>query len=436
MARVGRLALLLGGLAVAAPALAAGGEAIPGLRWSEGLHHDVVILSSPTRPVPGARPVFPGAGTARLARWWRVDDPDAVRIGAALLASGRVDRAYLPSLPAPPPDDLPPETPDFREAQGWLDVGDGLGAPALAKFTPTPGAGLTVGDVEYGWLVGHEDLDGAPAVAAYGTNVGTYGYHGTSAWGIVVAGDNGYGVVGVAPEAATAGFVPYDVESGVYDLPGAIYAALDGLGPGDVLLLEQQAYCPDDDGYCPVEVEDAVFDAIVALVDAGVTVVEPAGNGGRDLDAPAFGDTFDRAVRDSGAILVAGGAPSGGGWTPRAWTGGSNHGARVDVQGWYVGIATTTNGDNGGAYADLYFPGDDPLQAYTSAFGGTSGASAMVAGVAAAAQGLAWAEWGEPWAPLALRGALVSTGTPPPDTEEALIGPLPDLRRLSRTYFR
>jgi len=388
------------------------------------------------------RPVFPavaageGYASVDLALWYRVASPDAVRIGARLATLGSVESVSFAPLPAPPPADLDPVTPDFRGDQDWLDVGDGLGMTEATRWAHGDGQGVVVGDVEYGWTEDHEDLGAAVGAAAWGLNTGEYAFHGTSVLGELFGGDNGFGVTGAVPAGTPRVLSPY-AEDGEYDVAGAILWASTALSPGDVLLIEQQAYCPDGVSYCPIEVDDVVFDAIAAAVAAGIVVVEPGANGAEDLDDDQWDGRFDRTRRDSGAILVGGGCSPHSGLAPRSWfPSGSSYGSRVDVQGWYDSIVTTTNGDYDGYYADLYFPDGDGRQAYTSSFSGTSGASPMVAGVAAAAQAVALQRWHRPWDPLELRAALVSTGTPQPDTDTHHIGPLPDLRRLLRSYLR
>jgi subtilisin family serine protease len=214
-----------------------------------------------------------------------------------------------------------------------------------------------------------------------------------------------------------------------YEYFASLYAAVAALlAPGDVLLIEQQAYA--NGTYCPVSVDPATWDAIRAAVDAGIVVVEPGGNGGADLDGPEWSGWFDRA-HDSGSILVGGGASPSGGYEPLAWyPNGSSYGARVDVQGWFDGIVTTSGGDYP-AFSDLFLPDGDLLQGYTASFGGTSGASPMVAAAAALLQSIAIRTGAGPYAPEELRALLRSTGTP--QRGGAPIGPQPDLRRLLRT---
>jgi hypothetical protein len=163
-------------------------------------------------------------------------------------------------------------------------------------------------------------------------------------------------------------------------------------------------------------------DLIRAIVDAGVVVVEPAGNGNSDLAAlnlPWLAGPGDPG--DSGALIVgAGGTPSAG--TDLQRTGGangSNYGARVDLQGFGAGVLTSGYGEGIGAPE----PKD---RAYTSCFDGTSSASATVAGAVATLQGLARATRGAPLGPPAVRAALVATGLPQPDVSEP-IGPRPQV---------
>jgi serine protease len=350
--------------------------------------------------------------------------------GRALLADPRVETVYHAFAPMPPPQDIPPETPDFSELQGYLGPApDGLGFDEAARWPGGTGEWVAVADLEYGWQPEHEDLGATLDAAAWGWDSGYYDYHGNAVLGQLFAGDDGYGVTGMVPDAEALVVSPYDADRR-YDIAAAIDGAASLLDAGDVLLIEQQSWA--NGNYAPVEVDPAVFDAIALAVAKGIVVVEPTGNGGQDLDAAAWGGWFDRSLRDSGAILVGGGWSPEGGGQARTWSGGSCYGGRVDLQGWYDSIVTATTR---GYSPDLFYPGGDELQAYTSAFGGTSGASPMVAGAAAVVQSVAWELWGQPWDPLDLRAALVGTGTPQPaDDLDHPIGPLPDLRRMLRTW--
>ena len=377
--------------------------------------------------------VDPDGRLADLTLYLRIQGEDVQARGEALLRDPRVEAVFYPPAAAPPPADQSPTTPDLTDEQGYAGPApDGLGFQEAASWLGARGAGVSIANIEYGWNPDHEDLGAVPGPAAWGEDTRRYPCHGTMVAGVLVAGDNGYGLTGLVPDAALKMVSPYP-EPERYDIADAVDGAASLLQAGDVLLIEQQIV--ENDSYAPVEADPAVFDAIALAVAEGIVVVEPAANGGQDLDDPVWEGWFDRTVRDSGAILVGGGAPPGDLYDVRSWTGGSCYGSRVDLQGWYGRIATTSHSRDVDAYcptADLFFPGSDPDQAYTSAFGGTSGAAPMVAAVVAAAQGVALASRGAPWAPLDLRAALVATGTPQQGAEN--IGPQPDLRRFLRVW--
>jgi len=378
---------------------------------------------------------------ADIGQYFVLEAPDGKgeTIAEAFNEMDWVELAYLAPAPLPPPGDIAPSTPDFRNEQDWLDAApDGVGQAAGGLWPGGLGEYVAVADLEYSWDRDHEDLETAGDVLVWGHDSGDYRFHGTAVLGQLFAQDNGFGVQGLVPEAEALVVSPYKTSS-LYSVAEAILGAIEILSPGDVLLIEQQAWF--NDNYAPVEVDPLVFDAIALAVAAGIVVVEPTGNGGMDLDAAEFEGRFDREKQDSGAILVGGGEPPGGSLAPRSWVpNGSSYGERVDVQGWVSDIVTTINGDYSGAYADLFFPSSedypngDPRQAYTSQFSGTSGASPMVAGVAAAVQSVSIALHGEPMDPLILRSLMVQTGSPQPLEDRAVhpIGPMPDLRRLLR----
>ena len=390
----------------------------------QGLRDDLVHLRVREHR-PGlsklGTPLWPGSP------WLRVRTSDAAGLAARLEAEPWVHTAVQALAPQPPPEDIPPETPDLTGEQiYWGPAPDGLGVWASADWPGADGRHVAVADLEYSWDPEHEDLGATVGARTWGHDAGTWAFHGNAVLSLLVAQDDGYGLTGAAPAAEPVVVFPY-VEEDDYDIAAAVAGAATLLEPGDVLLIEQQAYA--NGNYAPVSVSPAVHDAIAAVVEAGIVVVEAAGNGGQDLDDEGFEGWFDREQRDHGGILVGGGASPLDPWTEtRGWTGGSNHGSRVDVQAWYsyTTVAATT-----GAYQpDLFYGDSDDRQAYTTQFGGTSGAAAMVAGLAAAFQSAAMELGGEPWAPRDLRALMVSTGTPQdPDTAQHL-GPQPDLLRM------
>jgi hypothetical protein len=392
--------------------------------WEPGRDAERLVVKTDSPPT-GAVPYVPGA-SGELARYWLIQTSNAEVLGTLLLADPRVQTAYLAPMPVPPPLDISPETPEFRADQLWLDSLPGVGLNAAADWPGGDGSGVTVADVEYGWEEDHEDLEAAEGAGAWGSFGGLYEFHGSGVLGMLVGGDNGYGITGGVPAAAPRVFSPFSA-SDEYNVAASIAAAASELGPGDVLLIEQQGYV--NDTYCPVSVEPAVFDAVQAAVEAGIVVVEPAGNGGSDLDDPLWEGAFDA---DSGAIIVGAGW-SGLGTEEGRTLAGSDYGSPVDLQGWYDSIVTASAADGDPSYTELYFPNEDGRQAYTASFGGSSGASAMIAAVAAAAQSVAIRTRGAPLDPADLRAALVLTGTPASGV--AANGSLPDLRRFLRTYL-
>ena len=127
----------------------------------------------------------------------------------------------------------------------------------------------------------------------------------------------------------------------------------------------------------PIEWTQANFDAIKMLGNLGIVVMETGGNGSEDLDSAPMQGRFDRAVRDSGAII--GGAGSA---TTLAALNFSSHGTRVDLQGWGEHITTTGSGGN-------LFGGTAPAmltRRYTRSFSGTSGAGPIVVNAIVAVQ--------------------------------------------------
>jgi hypothetical protein len=351
-------------------------------------------------------------------------------IAQSWLGADWVSHVELAQLPVAPPSDIPPTTPDLVAEQSYLGPApDGFGVDEAALWPGGGGENVALADLEYDWLASHEDLSHLGDVRTWGLPTERFAYHGTGVLGITSGGDNGYGVTGMVPNAEVVMIHPSTPE-GVYNVGAAIEASIGLLEPGDVLLIEQQSYAFDN--YAPVEVSGAVSDAIEAAVAAGIIVIEPAGNGAQDLDAAGWQGWFDRSQRDSGAIMIGGGMPApGSSFNPaRSWyPSGSCYGSRIDLQGWYGGIATTASGN---LNADLFSVPGDERQSYTGGFGGTSGASPQVASLAAQFQSIAIAMGRAPWEPLALRQLMVQTGTPQTNPETALIGPQPDLRGMLR----
>ena len=345
-------------------------------------------------------------------------------LAAALRALPEVESAEPWPTPLPPPVDLAPPTPDFSAAQSYTASAPvGIGTAALVGVPGADGSGTRLVDIEYEWRLDHEDLElGSEAALATGTAQNPFpdqGDHGNAVLGILASRTNGYGVSGIAPAAQVRVAASYTAER-FWDVGYAIEKALEVSSAGDLILIEQQicvcgASCGGGSqvGAGPVE-WFGPWRAVISTASAlGVIVVEAAGNGGVDLDAAGCNGVFDRAQGDTGALIVAAGSASA--HAPLSY---STYGSRVDLQGIAEGLTTLGGGG-------LFDPGD-VRQRYQSSFGGSSGASAMVAGVILSVQGLRIAQGLPPLEPRVVRELLVQTGTPQ-SADPRTIGPLPDL---------
>ncbi len=339
-----------------------------------------------------------------------------------------VEVAYAVHPATDPQADSPPPTPDFEFQQGYLDPAPvGIDARHAWGVPGGTGTGVRIIDVEQGINVTHEDLP--PLFSVGGTIVAGSRNHGTAVMGVLVAADNGYGITGIA-HGAKAGF---ESHAGPPTDADAIDTAAGLLEAGDVILIEIQRTGPADGQTCPagcgacsedaiaVEFWQANFDAIQTATANGIVVVQAAGNGRSDFDDPAYGGLFDRAERDSGAILVGAGTSD-----TRAPTCFSNFGDRVDLQGWGQNVATL---GYGGLFDGVGPPGGagDEDQRYIGGFNGTSSASPIVAGAAAVVQGAALAAGGSPLTSEEMRDVL-QAGATPQAADARNIGPLPNLR--------
>jgi serine protease len=308
---------------------------------------------------------------------------------------------------------------------------DGVDAEAAWAHLGGDGAGVRFIDLEQGWRIGNPTLPPGLAVLpdvlrVNRDGIGAYvGNHGTSVVGIVAGADTGAGVIGLARGLDVAAASHYDRK---LDQPLHVAAAIDqavaelvlGEAAGGVLLIEVER--GPESKQLPTETEYADFQAITTAVDNGVVVVEAAANAPRDLDAWTGANPKRRMLRDdpdfdSGAIVVgACVAPQRAG-KGHARLSSSNWGERVDCHAWGAQVWS-------------------PTATGFAEFGGTSAASAIIAGVAAVVQGMVIAAHGPAAAlpPEKLRALLSDPdlGTPqaPPGTAKR-IGSMPDLRRLA-----
>jgi subtilisin family serine protease len=380
-----------------------------------------------------------GTAAPDLTRWWRlrVDRAAAEAIAAALRARPDVVDAFVEPVLVPadaigaPGGDIaqpaagacPIRTPSYEPMQGYLGPAPaGIDAPIAWARAGGRGQGVRFADIEGGWNARHEDLPGDRMQLVAGSPVAGRHWeaHGTAVLGVIAAKANDLGMVGIAPDIDQL----VTASIGGLGAAAAIDAAQAALRPGDVLLIELQGTGPRG-RFLPVEFWNDVFDAVRVATGRGVIVVAAAGNGGEDLDHRFYRGSFDRKLRDSGAILVGAGGPSARGYTDRARLEFSNFGSRVDVQGWGRGVATLD-------YGDLQSCSGTERH-YTGQFAGTSSASPIVAGAAVLLQGIYKESTGLVLSPWEVRHLLNVTGSPQvpgrgaPLTQN--IGPRPDLAR-------
>ncbi len=331
----------------------------------------------------------------------------------------------------------PSSTQNLQMKQGYLNPAPtGINANYAWNLPGGLGDGVTIIDIENGWNFDHEDLIDKQIGVISGIN--QICDHGTAVLGIYSGDDNNTGVKGIVPNAlAGVASTIYDWAEKKWNAADVIYTAVNRLHPGDVILLEMHAPGPnstdatdeEQKGYIAVEYWQPEFAAINYAVSHGINIVEAAGNGGEDLDNAVYQGRFNRGLRDSGAILVGGGASGlqSNARSRRPW---SNYGSRLDVQGWGENIVTT-GGRQKPWYHDLV-DHEDSSKCYTQSFGGTSGASPIVVGAVAAITACLKGAGKQPLDPLTLREILSHTGTPQSDEENGqvlkYIGPLPDLK--------
>lgn len=372
---------------------------------------------------PPARLTEAAPGGSVFQSYVAVDAPadvDPVEFARTINARGDVEIAYVEGGPTPPPVGpvTPANNPLFPN-QGYLTAAPN-GVDAVWAWSSADGTGVGFVDVEQGWTLNHEDLVAANITLISGLNQ-AYPGHGTAVLGEVVGVDNRLGIIGIAPHASARVVSQYRTASN-YQTGAAILSALAQMSAGDVMLLEAQTTYSTMPGYLPVEVEDAVFTAILTATEAGIIVIEAGGNGGNNLDA--FRDVNGRKVlnrsspdfRDSGAIIV--GAASSA--VPHGRLSFSNFGSRIDCYAWGENIQTTGDGWTGNL-----------INSYTAGFGGTSGATPIVTGAAIVLQSWARARH-QPYVPHDIRAILsdLTLNTRSANPASDLIGVMPNLKSI------
>lgn len=406
-----------------------------------------------------------------LTAYWRLDMRNQPEHMPALVERLNrlpgVEHAYIDVAMAPPAV-APNDDPHFAAHQGYLRAAP-LGIDAMWAWAQPGGTGDSVrlADLEAGWNVNHEDfasktltlIAGVNRVPAAATtapfnwpNFGDPAFadwnHGTMTLGVLAADDNAAGMVGVAPGLKTIrlGSVWDGATPG--HLTDAIAAAMLNLAAGDIVLLEVQTARGSVTGWPdnhPAEIKDDVFDAIQLAAGSGLVIIAAAGNGSADLDAyvsPQGTDAGKNVLRrldaagnpgpdfrDSYATMVGAATAQ----TPHTWAGPSNYGSRVDCFGWVERVGTCGTGPL--AVIGGTIPYDpNPNKWYTTEYGHTSGASAIVAGAAVLVQSMRVAAGMPPLTSVQMRALLGDAAlntTAQPSNPPRPIGVMPNLRAIS-----
>ncbi len=198
-----------------------------------------------------------------------------------------------------------------------------IDAPA-AWATGCTGAGARVAIIDGGIYNLHADLapnlDTACSVSfvpgkAYNQDVGTF-WHATHVAGIVAAADNGFGVIGVAPEATLMGVKVLDNGSGSFGavIGGILYASdpaafgLGGCQRADIINMSLGALFPKS---APGggQLVGAMAKAVNFAASKGVLVVSAAGNDGVDLGQA--GNYTDVPCESGSGVCVSATGPVG-----------------------------------------------------------------------------------------------------------------------------
>ncbi len=233
---------------------------------------------------------------------------------------------------------------------------------------------VVIADIDFGFCVDHEELRSRIELKYNSMNhtenvsQGGNTYHGTAVLGLAGADVNGTGIAGFAFGASLWAI---QAAVGTGSAPGAWADAIDFVRLHDagnrrkVIILEQQT-----DRLGNYEMVPSVRKAIVDSICCNIVVCVAAGNGDRDVGISDICET----IPETGSILV--GATS--------YDAMQNRNPRWDYSNYGSRMAVSAPGDprydlTCGCISSCCFP----VRPYTKHFGGTSGATAKVAGAVA-----------------------------------------------------
>lgn len=340
------------------------------------------------------------------------------QIAKELESTNQVEYCEFIPKNTPPPADIPPISTNYSGAQGHVQSDPGIDV-TYARSLGLTGSNITIADIEHDWNLDHEDLVDQNVRFGNERHPSDAASHGTGVIGILVAGDNGYGMTGTVPDAEVIVFTE------LAGRPEAVLQAIAVLSAGDIIILEMQrggprtpgsisnTTIPGEESFVPADYDRSLWDMVKIATDAGIHVVATAGNGNVDLDNSLY-DNY-RARGDNGSIMVGAGSST----AQHSKLYDSTYGSPVHLQGWGEKVWTLGTGT-------LARFGDDDNQSYTRTFNGTSSAAPIVASAVALVQDYAETFLGRDISPREMRTLLIETGIT--QGEGGLIGPLPNIR--------
>ena len=367
-----------------------------------------------------------------LTAYWRINAREHLdnitEILEELNALTEVDSAFLECTVTQPVVD--PSDDLYNPKQRYQnEAEEGIDARCSWLLDGGGGEGIGFVDIEQGWTFSHEDISphgitnpifglNNPAAAAQD--------HGTATLGVVVGydhppGDPACTIVGIAPNVARVNVAShYDGGPDPHVAQAITHAIMTPkiMEPGDVLLLEVQ--CSGR----PIEIDEHNFDAIRLASALGIIVIEPAGNSLVNLDdllidGKKILNPSDPDFKESGAVIVSG-ATHRVPHEPKNY----GYGCRVNCFAWGQRIVTAGVGN----LTDCTGTTDK----YRKNYGGTSGASAIIAGAALLVQSRYAHVTGSRLSPLQMRAILGNTltGTPHTTLLGRKIGVMPNLKAI------
>ncbi|ROR47855.1 UNVERIFIED_ORG: subtilase family protein [Providencia alcalifaciens] len=247
-------------------------------------------------------------------------------------------------------------TPDFSGLQGYLDEPHGMNI-RNAWLNGYSGSLVAIRHLDFGIYRNHEDFQDGNITVVNSRDETRDCNHGTASTGCIAAGNNGFGVTGIAHSSS---FYFYDT--------GDKDKILEQANPGDIVSLDVQF--KSNGVYIPAIAVKSWWDTIHNLTEKGVIVIAAAGNSGIDLSDTSICPDYG----DSGAILVGSCTSS----TGRKLS-SSNYGHYSSlINSWGEHVTTT-------GYSSLQdLPGHD--RDYTNTYSGTSSATPLCSGALALLQ--------------------------------------------------